>query len=103
MADSMNVEGLSGSLRPVHVEPVVGPEAPAGGKDFRAVLLESLEQVNRLQQEADAGMERLATGQTDNLAEVFSAVRKAEVAFSLLMEIRNKLLEAYQEVRQMQV
>lgn len=74
-----------------------------GGGSFKDVLLESLEQVNRLQQEASQGVERLATGQTENVAEVFSAVRKADVAFSLLMEIRNKLVEAYQEIRQMQV
>ena len=102
MADSMKVDGLGQSLRPVHVEPVIRP-GEAKGKDFRTVLLESLEQVNRLQQEADAGAARLATGQTDNVAEVFSAVRKAEVAFGLLMEIRNKLLDAYQEIQQMRL
>ena len=37
------------------------------------------------------------------MAEVFSAVRKSEVAFSMLMEMRNKLVEAYREVQQMRV
>jgi flagellar hook-basal body complex protein FliE len=99
----MNVEGPNKSLRPVHLDPVGRGPGATGGKDFQSVLLESLAQVNQLQQEADAGVERLATGQTDNVAEVFSAVRKAEVAFGLLMEIRNKLLDAYQEVQQMRV
>ena len=102
MADSMKVDGPGPSLRPTHVEPVVRP-GEAKGKDFRTVLLESLEQVNRLQQEADAQAARLATGETDNVAEVFSAVRKAEVAFGLLMEIRNKLMDAYQEIQQMRL
>ena len=43
------------------------------------------------------------TGETENLAEVFSAVRKADVAFSMLMEMRNKMIEAYREVQQMRV
>jgi len=78
-------------------------EGPAGGASVKTILLARLAQVNRLQQEASQGVERLATGQTANVAEVFTAVRKADVAFSLLMEMRNKLMEAYQEIRQMQV
>ncbi len=48
-------------------------------------------------------MQRLVTGESDNVAEVLSAIRKSEVAFSLLMEIRNKLLDAYSEIRQMRI
>ncbi len=73
------------------------------GKTFKDLLLDSLDQVNRLQQEADRGVERLVTGQTDNMAEVFSTVRKADVAFSMLMEMRNKLVDAYREIQQMRV
>jgi flagellar hook-basal body complex protein FliE len=81
------------------------PRAAEGARqqDFARFLVDSLNEVSNLQQEADLGVERLMTGQTDNVAEVMSSVRKAEVAFSMLMEIRNKLLEAYSEVRQMQV
>lgn len=77
-------------------------DAPKG-KDFRSVLLDSLNEVNRLQKEADAGVERLVTGETDNVAEVFAAVNKAGIAFDLLMEARNKLTDAYQEIQQMRV
>ena len=79
-----------------------GSEAP-GGADFRSVLLDSLNEVNRLQTEADAGVQRLITGETDNVAEVFAAVNKAGIAFDLLMEIRNKLTDAYREIQQMRV
>ena len=48
-------------------------------------------------------MQRLVTGETDNVAEVMEAVNKAGIAFDLLMEIRNKLSDAYQEVQQMRV
>ena len=78
------------------------PAAPAG-KSFQAVLLESLDEVNRLQAEADEGVQRLLTGQTDNVAEVMAAVNKAGIAFDLLMEIRNKLVDSYKEIVQMQV
>jgi len=105
MAD-ITMGGLN-PIRPIApvAEPGTGsaPAAPASGRDFKSYLLESLEKVNQLQQEADAGVQRLMTGQTDNMAEVFSASRKAEVAFDLLMEIRNKLIDAYNELKQMRV
>jgi len=105
MADPLNIHGVppghrADSLsRPGPRGPVKVPE----GKSFKDTLLDSLAQVNRLQQEASAGVEKVVTGETDNIAEVFSAVRKADVAFSMLMEMRNKLVEAYQEVQQMRV
>jgi flagellar hook-basal body complex protein FliE len=93
-------------LRPIQppatTTPATPPMAP-DGKDFKSYLLESLEKVNRLQLEADAGVQKLLTGETDNVAEVFSAARKAGIAFDMLMEIRNKLMEAYTELRQMRV
>jgi flagellar hook-basal body complex protein FliE len=75
----------------------------ADGKDFKTLLMDNLNQVNRLQQEAQTATEKLATGQTDNVAEVFSAVRKADVAFSMLMQIRNQLIDAYSEIRNIKI
>jgi len=81
----------------------MGKAGSVEGKDFKSFLMESLEKVSQLQQDADAGVQKLMTGETDNVAEVFSASRKAGIAFDLLMEIRNKLLDAYGEVKQMRV
>jgi len=80
-----------------------GPVEAPKGKDFKSILLDSLDEVNRLQQEADKGVQRLMTGETDNVAEVFTAVNKAGIAFDLLMEVRNKLVTAYDEIKQMRV
>jgi flagellar hook-basal body complex protein FliE len=78
--------------------------AAAGGPaDFKNTLLDTLDEVNRLHREAGQGIEQLASGQSQNVAEVLSAVRKADIAFSLLMEMRNKLVEAYRELQQMRV
>lgn len=105
MNDPLSIQGL----RPgVAVNPVGGANGCAAGtevdgKNFKELLLNSLDEVNRLQQEATTGVENAMTGQTDNLAEVFTAVRKADVAFSMLMEMRNKLVDAYREIQQMRV
>lgn len=77
--------------------------APAGAKDFKSILLDSLNEVNRLQTEADEGVQRLLTGESDNVAEVFAAANKAGIAFDLLMEVRNKLTDAYRDIQQMRV
>jgi len=77
------------------------PAAPGGG--FAAELRRQLEEVGRLQNEADQAMQDLLTGRTDNVTQVLTMARKAEVAFSLLMEIRNKLVDAYIELRQLRV
>jgi flagellar hook-basal body complex protein FliE len=90
-------------LGPVAPGQSVRPPAPAGGDDFAAALRRQLEQVSRMQTEADQGVQSLLTGESQNVTEVFAAARKAQVAFSLLMEIRNKLVDAYTEIRQLRV
>ncbi len=82
-----------------------GPRTPgsAESSDFAAQLRQQLEQVSYMQGEADQAVRNLVTGRTDSVTEVLTTARKAEVAFSLLMEIRNKLVDAYVELRQIRV
>ena len=76
---------------------------PTGDDDFKNLLTKSIEEVNQLQAKADDAMTNLVTNKTENVAEVFTAVKKAELAFQTLMQIRNKLLDAYDEIRNMRV
>ena len=78
-------------------------KAGTGGESFKDMLVRSLDEVNRLQQDANVAFERLATGRTQNVTEVLSAVQKADLAFKTLMQIRNKLIDAYDEIRQMRI
>lgn len=105
MPDPLIINGLStaGPISPTNPLAPAGGSQAAEGPSFESCLLDSLDQVNRLQQEANQGVEKVVTGETDNIAEVFSAVRKADVAFSMLMEMRNKLVDAYHEIQQMRV
>jgi flagellar hook-basal body complex protein FliE len=73
------------------------------GQKFSQVLKDSIAEVNRMQVDADQAINALATGKTDNVAEVMTAVQKADLAFKTLLQIRNKLLDAYNEVRQMRM
>ncbi len=75
----------------------------AGGESFKQMLLDSIQQVNALQQDADRSVEALATGEDINPAEVLVAVQKADMAFRMLLQVRNKLLQAYDEVKNIRV
>ncbi len=99
------IDSIGGS-NPVHpVKPVLPGQAgqQVAGSSFKEVLLSNLEEVNRLQDEADDGVQRLLRGETDNVAEVFAAANKSGIAFDLLMQVRNRLEDAYREIQQMRV
>lgn len=78
---------------------------PAGeaGPSFADTLAKSIEEVNHLQKEADVAIENLASGESQNVHGAMLAVNKADVAFRMTMQVRNKIVEAYQEVMRMQV
>lgn len=70
---------------------------------FKNFLLESIDQVNSMQQDANHAVEQLATGGDVSPAEVFTAVQKADLAFRMMMQVRNKLVQAYQDVQNIRV
>ncbi|HJP18904.1 MAG TPA: flagellar hook-basal body complex protein FliE [Nitrospinota bacterium] len=74
-----------------------------GEKSFGESLVESLEKVNDLQLKADKTVEELATGKTQSIHETMLALSKADIAFRLTMQVRNKVVEAYQEIMRMPV
>ena len=71
-------------------------------KTFQETLKESLEKVNEIQQEADNAVKKLATGEGGNIHETMLAIEKADVSFRMMMQVRNKIVEAYQEIMRMQ-
>lgn len=77
--------------------------AGAGGASFKDVLMNSLNEVNNMTQDANTKLDNYVTGKTDNLGEVISASQKANLAFSLLVQIRNQLQTAYDQVQNLQI
>lgn len=72
-------------------------------KKFADFLNNSLKEVNDLQIKSDVATERLATGQINDLHEVMIAAQKASIGLQATVEIRNKAIEAYQEMMRMQI
>jgi flagellar hook-basal body complex protein FliE len=84
------------SLNPAKLS--FSPKAEAGSS-FKNVFLESIEQVNSMQKSADQAVNSLLTGGDINPAEVLTALQKADLTFRTMMQVRNKLLSAYQEIK----
>lgn len=104
MVDKFNAIGLPGAIRPdALTNQKSSANQMADGKDFKALLMDSINEVNRLQSDADNARISLATGKTENVAEVFTAIKKAEMAFQTLVQMRTTLLDAYEEIKQMRV
>jgi flagellar hook-basal body complex protein FliE len=82
--------------------PFKGAEKPAGA-DFTTHLKSAMGDVNDLQQKADEAIQRLVGEGKGDLQDTMIALEKADVSFRLMMQIRNKVLEAYQEIMRMQV
>ncbi|WP_408097895.1 flagellar hook-basal body complex protein FliE [Peredibacter sp. HCB2-198] len=74
-----------------------------GGKTFGEFLQDSIGKVNALQQDANVAMEKLASGESQNLHETLLAVEKADIAFRTMNQVRSKVLDAYREIMKMQI
>jgi flagellar hook-basal body complex protein FliE len=79
----------------------------AGGagstSSFSDMLKDSIQEVNRLQQDATQAVEDLYTKKTDNVTGVMTAMEKSDLAFKTLLAIRSKLMDAYEEIKNISI
>jgi flagellar hook-basal body complex protein FliE len=78
-------------------------DAQTGGKDFSLVMRDAIKEINHLQTNADEAIAKVQLGNTANIHEAMVALEQASISFRALMQVRNKILDAYQEVMRMQV
>lgn len=94
------------SINPTGINPLLqqkpGVQAPVEG-DFKNTMNSFLSDVNELNLDVDKKIEQFAAGEIKDVHQVMVAVEEASIAFKLMMEVRNKLMKAYQEVMRMQV
>lgn len=77
-------------------------EADKTGKSFADTLTDSIQEINQMQQSANTQVEKLARGEIKDVHQVMIATQEASLAFSAMMKIRNKIVDAYQEISKMQ-
>lgn len=75
----------------------------SAGPSFADTLKEAVNGVNQLHLDADRKAQELATGKTDDIAGVMIATEQADIALRAMVQVRNKIIDAYQEIMRMQV
>lgn len=70
---------------------------------FRELLVEELQKVNSLQKNSEYLNNKLILGEVENIHQVMIAAEKADLALQLTLQIRNKILDAYNEIMRMQI
>lgn len=71
--------------------------------NFKDILIDALNNVNTLEQESAKMTEDFIAGRTDDIHSVLIASEKATISLQFIMEVRNKVMEAYQEIMRMQI
>ncbi len=118
---NMTIENIGGAFQSGNMERIldhgqqisspVAPEIPgasgldggAAPKSFGEMLTQSLDKVNELQMQADGAAKELTAGHNKNIHETMLMMEKADMSFRLMMQVRNKVIDAYREVMRMQV
>lgn len=96
-----SVEQVGAAFTPP--SPVTVGGTSSRGISFARLVQDARARGNVLEMQANQAVQELATGQPDNVHGVMLAVAKADLHFRLWLEIRNRLLEAYQEITRMQI
>ncbi len=96
--------GQAGGLSPIRDRlPAGGTPVDPAAPSFKDVLMENLQKVNDLQKDATTAIEDLHTGKRNDLETVLMATAKADTAFQMLLQVRNKMMDAFEEIKQIRV
>ena len=103
MSDPLGFINQTGSAGNIGKPPAGGVKPKHDGPSFADALKQELNEVNRLQQEARVAIEDLQAGRRNDIEGVMLATQKADTAFRMLVSVRNKVHQAYDEIKQMRV
>ena len=91
-------KATASDLKPAEANPVTETK-----KTFSDFINSSIKQVNNAQIKGDIAIEKLHTGEAQNLHDVMISVEQADISLRMLVQIRNKALTAYEEIMRMQI
>jgi flagellar hook-basal body complex protein FliE len=93
------------SIRPPASLPNIAPAAatPQSGGNFGSVLADAIGRVNQAQQNSQSSIDKFLSGEDEEVHKVALATQQAALSFDLFLQVRNKVVSAYQEVMRMQM
>lgn len=98
----MIIQGLGRLEQAAGIDSTASSQSVGEGKAFGDVLKESINKVDSLQKEADQAVQEMVSGSGD-IHNAMIALEKANISFQTMMQVRNKIVSAYEEVMRMQV
>ena len=98
MTDFNGINGING-IQPALKQPSAANKAPGFGR----MLAQAIEDVNQKHVEADQAVADLVAGKSQDVHNVMIATQKADIGFQLLMQVRNKIVGAYEQIMRMQI
>jgi flagellar hook-basal body complex protein FliE len=90
-------------VQPIDVAGAIRPAGTASKSDFASTLESAIGRVENLRASADQGVERFLSGESEELHGTVLAVQRAELSFEMFLQVRNKVVQAYQEIMRMQM
>jgi|SRR5581483_10698171 len=95
-----SIQGLR--ILPADVQYTPSTRTAVGESSFSDMLDEAVFHVDQLQEKANQKVGSMLSGNTADVHDAMIAVQKADLSFQLMMQVRNKVVQAYQEVERMQ-
>ena len=102
----MDIEALHGAMAPAigrMADSTATHGRAAAGEKFSDWLKHSFQQINSLQQSADHSARQVITGESEDVAGAMIQMEKANLTFNFVMQVRNKIVSAYEEIQRMQL
>lgn len=98
----MNISSITDSIGSI-AKSQVNPVKSTDNKTFENMLKDAISEVNESQVDGYKAMEGIATGNVKNLQEAVQKIEEAELSLKLALEVKNKAISAYKEIKNMQV
>ncbi len=99
----MNSISSSTGLNPLPLKPADSNPIAKAGADFSDIIKSTISHVAEAEHQGDKAIQSLESGEAKNLHEVMINVEKADISVKMLVQFRNKALQAYEEVMRMQI
>lgn len=97
------LSGIISGIGSIALPQINSTSSGASSNAFSGVLNDAMSTINNLQKDADSSVNKFLSGENDDLHTTILATQRAEMAFELGLQVRNKVVNAYQEVMKMQL